>query len=90
MSETAKHPTGRKPTYYVEAFGETKSLADWSRDHRCKVKYQLLYKRLVAWEWEPELAIVSPLRPVPPGRKPVKQATDASEDVSTPPLEAKA
>lgn len=43
----------------VTAFGETKSLADWSRDCRCVVTYRALVKR-VRRGIHPELAITTP------------------------------
>jgi hypothetical protein len=41
----------------LTAFGETKRLADWSRDHRCRVTYATLYHRVVRSGWKPETAI---------------------------------
>lgn len=43
----------------VTAFGETKSLSDWSRDERCKVQYITLRQRVQA-HWDPEEAITQP------------------------------
>lgn len=45
----------------VTAFGETKSIADWSRDARCVVSYKLLWRRIAAGK-PAELAITSPYR----------------------------
>lgn len=53
----------------VTAFQETKSLAEWSRDPRCKVSKQLLRSRLLAG-YLPEEAITKP-----PGA--VKRGADA-------------
>lgn len=46
-----------KSSMYIEAFGETKSLIDWSKDIRCKVKYHTLYERVTRYNWSPEKAI---------------------------------
>lgn len=43
----------------ILAFGETKTLADWSRDPRCRTGYLTLYNRLKNG-WEPETAITTP------------------------------
>lgn len=43
----------------VTAFGETKSLQDWSRDPRCMVVRLTLHSRLKAG-WDPDVAISTP------------------------------
>jgi hypothetical protein len=43
----------------VEAFGETKTLAEWSRDARCRVSYFTLAIR-VSRGWDGEVAISTP------------------------------
>lgn len=45
----------------IAAFGETKTLIEWSEDARCAVVYGRLRERLAAG-WEPELAIALPSR----------------------------
>lgn len=40
----------------VEAFGESKSISEWSEDPRCPVRYHTLKKRL-SMGWPPEIAI---------------------------------
>lgn len=45
----------------IAAFGETKCLADWADDPRCKVSYDTLGGRL-RHGWEPEKAITFPCR----------------------------
>ncbi len=47
---------------YIDAFGEKKSLSDWSRDGRCKVDYNTLRARIVTHNWESERAILTPSR----------------------------
>lgn len=44
----------------IEAFGEIKTVAEWSRDPRCSIRAQALYDRLVKLAWEPERAISTP------------------------------
>jgi hypothetical protein len=41
------------------AFGETKTVAEWSRDPRCIVKYHTLYHRIVVGV-QPEIALTTP------------------------------
>lgn len=41
----------------LTAFGETKTIANWSRDERCSVGRRLLSARIVKLGWEPEKAI---------------------------------
>lgn len=43
----------------VTIFGETKTIAQWSRDNRCVVTYDTLDAR-IRQKWEPELAIACP------------------------------
>ncbi len=52
---------GRTPTRIVEAFGESKSLADWARDPRCRVVLSSLWNRL-GRGMSPEEAITKPSR----------------------------
>lgn len=47
---------------FVTAFGETKTLAEWSEDRRCKVKYTTLVKRVLKG-WNHETAIAREIRP---------------------------
>lgn len=49
-------PYNRRFIPSVEAFGERKTLLEWSRDPRCNVKYGTLAHR-IAQEWDPEQAI---------------------------------
>ena len=53
-------------THPIEAFGEVRSISSWSKDERCVVTYATLYARLVQLDWQPELAITTPTRPVTP------------------------
>lgn len=56
----------RRDTVQVTAWGETKPLAAWAEDQRCKVTYQQLWGRLRGAKyihgWIPEEAISMPLR----------------------------
>ena len=45
----------------VAAFGETKTIGQWSRDERCKVSYNVLYERLTKLNWNTEDAISLPM-----------------------------
>lgn len=53
---------GVSPT--TTAFGETKLLSEWAKDHRCVVNYYTLNNRVVRSNWPPELAITTPTLPV--------------------------
>lgn len=44
----------------MTAFGETKTMAEWSRDPRCRCCYSTMYQRIDRLNWEPERAIVTP------------------------------
>jgi hypothetical protein len=43
-----------------EAFGESKSLKDWAKDSRCKVKFSTLNDRVSTLKWNLEKAITTP------------------------------
>lgn len=45
---------------FCEAFGETKSIADWAEDHRCKVNYRTLRARISDYGWSIEEAVATP------------------------------
>jgi hypothetical protein len=47
----------RRSTRWIEAFGERKSISQWSEDARCTVSYSTLYKRIVRMNWNVEEAI---------------------------------
>lgn len=51
----------RRNTVTVTAFGETKPLAFWAEDDRCKVSYRVLHKRLFISGWPVEKAITKEL-----------------------------
>lgn len=46
----------------VSAFGETKTVSEWTRDHRCAASQRLIYHRIYRG-WEPERAITTPRMP---------------------------
>lgn len=52
----------RRNNHLLTAFGETKTLAQWSRDPRCQVKYHTLKCRINKYGWEAERAITTPTR----------------------------
>lgn len=53
----------RSDNIHVTAFGETKIIADWSRDPRCAVSYNVLRIRLRVQGWPAEKAITTSTRP---------------------------
>lgn len=55
-------PSRKRPRRLVAAFGETKPIFAWSKDHRARVSYSAIAYRLNKG-WEPEAAITTPLRP---------------------------
>lgn len=54
-----QNANNRKDNRKVFAFGETKTVAEWSEDPRCQVKYDVLLGRLRREVW-PEYAILAP------------------------------
>ncbi|MGX5184997.1 GntR family transcriptional regulator [Streptomyces avermitilis] len=53
-----------RPVLHTEryaAFGESKTLSDWSGDHRCAVAYGVLRRRLVESGWDVQRALTTPL-----------------------------
>ena len=44
----------------ITAFGETKTMAQWAEDKRCKVNYNTLLYRLRIYKMNPEKAIIEP------------------------------
>lgn len=57
----AKQKPGGGEKRIVLAFGEEKTIADWSRDERCVVLYRVLVQRLIK-NWPAEDAITKPRR----------------------------
>jgi hypothetical protein len=58
---TLVNASNKRNTRFLTAFGETKPLAEWTRDPRCKVKRQALWMRLKIG-WKPEEALTKPAR----------------------------
>ena len=58
--EAISTPAGRPYSKQIEAFGESKTIAEWSRDPRCKSNYRLLLVRLRLGQ-DPETAITTPV-----------------------------
>lgn len=50
----------RRDNVMVSAFGENKTLAQWSEDERCEVTYDTLYYRIKLARVKPEKAISTP------------------------------
>lgn len=46
----------------VSAFGETKTVTEWSRDDRCAVSFTCLIQRIKKHKWSPEESITTPVR----------------------------
>ena len=52
----------RRSNVIIDAWGEEKTIKEWSRDRRCAVCYATLKNRLQRQFWEPERAITEPAR----------------------------
>lgn len=63
---TRKEQTNNtRASHIAEAWGEAKTIAQWTEDARCRVSYKTLHTRLNRLFWEPERAISTPsLKPV--------------------------
>lgn len=55
----------------ITMFNETKTLAEWSRDKRCRVKYSVFLQRITISKWSPEKALITPARKINVKRKTV-------------------
>jgi hypothetical protein len=49
------------PRQGFTAFGETKSVIDWSKDERCIVKESTLRTRVIKHKWSGEKALTAPI-----------------------------
>lgn len=49
-----------KGTIQITAFGETKTVSDWSKDPRCRVRHDTLARRIKYGSCNPETAITLP------------------------------
>ncbi len=69
ITEMPSNPVGGPPGTAIRAFGEVKSLAEWSRDPRCRVRGMTVRARLLKG-LAPEHAIATPpyRKPRKPGR----------------------
>jgi hypothetical protein len=56
VEQTGNRSTNRKAVI----FGEEKNVSDWSRDRRCKVSYNVLWRRLLMDGITPEEALTKP------------------------------
>ena len=50
----------RRMTVFVEMWGQRKTLGEWAKDARCRVRYCCLWARIFTRGWEPERAMVTP------------------------------
>lgn len=50
----------RRGNVLLKAFGDTKTMREWSRDPRCAVSYQTLYNRIRVRGWDTVAAITKP------------------------------
>jgi hypothetical protein len=50
----------KQSTLFITAFGETKRLAEWAEDPRCKVSRRLLRLRIFKLGWPIDTAILTP------------------------------
>lgn len=53
--------SNRRDSHRVTAFGETKTITDWSRDNRCTVNLNTFKTRILCG-WNPEVALTNPPR----------------------------
>lgn len=52
----------KSTNHFVTAFGETKTLIEWSEDSRCVVDYHRMKTRIIRDKWTAERAITTPGR----------------------------
>lgn len=57
-----EEPRLGRGSHFVTIFGESKSLADWAKDHRCVVPYMQLHRRIHQMKWDAEIALTTPLQ----------------------------
>lgn len=50
----------RRTNHYIQAFGETKTVTEWSEDSRCKVG-TITFRRRLQEGWPPERALRTPV-----------------------------
>ncbi|MGW1039529.1 GntR family transcriptional regulator [Streptomyces sp. bgisy153] len=61
LTPAASRPRQILHTRRYTAFGESKTLSDWTGDHRCAVAYSVLCRRLVVSGWDFPRALTTPL-----------------------------
>lgn len=61
-STVQEQQNNRRSNLRMTAFGETKTLSNWSRDSRCIVSYYVLYDRIHKLGWSLEDALTKPCR----------------------------
>jgi hypothetical protein len=64
-SADLSQPTNPERFRFCEAFGETKTIAEWARDPRCIIGYKSLHYRIQRG-WDVERALTIPVRVIPP------------------------
>lgn len=52
----------KKDSKFYKAFGESKTLFQWSQDKRCKPSYKMLWQRIEQLGWNIEDAIGTPIK----------------------------
>jgi len=55
-----ENANNRSDNVFIECFGESKTIAEWSRDPRCQVNYEVLRSRIYKGV-EPWAAILAPV-----------------------------
>lgn len=57
MADQARN---RRTNHWITAFGETKTLVEWSEDPRCQVSYAAVHLRIFRRKWDAERALTTP------------------------------
>lgn len=71
----------RRNSIWITAFGETKTIADWTMDSRCTVNGSTISRRINKG-WSSEAAILTPKRGHHDGSEPVMGSADALSDTA--------
>lgn len=57
---SGRHYKPKKDSKFYTAFGEKKTLFQWSKDDRCKVSYKMLWQRVEIHGWDIKKAVTKP------------------------------
>ncbi|NDB59898.1 hypothetical protein EB001_15840, partial [bacterium] len=60
--ESGRRYKPKKDSKFYNAFGESKTLFEWSKDKRCKPSYKMLWQRVEQLGWDIEDAIKNPIK----------------------------